>query len=71
MARDSRKIASMLNVLSSTAKVLREEGIDFLIVLNKGTKEDHNYSVNVSVPDDHHMLDMLGAIMDSWRKSNH
>lgn len=71
MAKNPQKRAALYNMLASTASALREEGVDFLIVLNKGTKEDHNYAVSTNIPNDHHMLDMLAAVVDSWRKANH
>lgn len=61
----------LLSEMREMGKHLRAAGIDFLIVLNKGTRDYHQFSVNVNVPDDHHMLDMLGAVVDTWCKANH
>ncbi len=69
---DPRKKAALYNSLEAIGKALREQGVHFLVVTDRSAADDyHRLSVDANVPDDHHMLDMLAAIMDSWRKASH
>jgi hypothetical protein len=68
--------AQLLKEMQSMGENLRAAGIDFIICLvtepgNVEGVEVHNISTDANVQDDHHYMDMMAAITETWWKANH
>lgn len=64
--------AQVLEEMKEMGKALRALGIDFIICLNTGQNgQVHNISTDMNVQDDHHVLDMVACITETWWKANH
>ena len=68
----TKEVEKLMFELNGILGRMRNAGVDFIVCANTGMDgKKHNISTDVNVRDDHHYLDMVASIMETWWKANH